>query len=539
VAEISSVDAVRAGTSGGPVTSRRTPHRLPLAVVLLGAALTTILTWAAASANTSSDHRLLHLQVRQAASALGAVLPSIATPLTAAFDSSAATHNTKAFQQIISPSVGAAGPFLSVSLWQVSPGPPKPLVVVGAQPVLPNEPGGVAAFFRQIKPDGTLSVTSIIGGSTPRLGYGEIPADQGDTVLVYAESALPPNKKAVIPKNSGFSDLNFALYLGRKVDPSTLLETTGNLTGYHAQTSVTFGDRALTLVGTTKGPLAGGLSADLPLIAALLGALLTVGAAVTAEYLIRRRRLAEFLAMENARLYVEQRTIAETLQHSLLPGAIPHVDGLEIAVRYAPGIGGIEVGGDWYDVIPRGEGSVFFFVGDVSGRGLGAATTMGYLRHAIRAYAAQGGGPGAVLSKLGDLVDRASDGYFATVLCGQIDVGRHTPHCGLRRPLCPSGDRREGCPVHGPRGRTSHRCPAARSSPRDHHHRAPGDIRPSLHRWARRASWREPRCGAGPAAGNCPRSSRGRGRPRGQVLAELAPDGSDDDIAILGVKWLR
>ena len=533
------MDAVRAGTSGGPVTSRRTPHRLPLAVVLLGAALTTILTWAAASANTSSDHRLLHLQVRQAASALGAVLPSIATPLTAAFDSSAATHNTKAFQQIISPSVGAAGPFLSVSLWQVSPGPPKPLVVVGAQPVLPNEPGGVAAFFRQIKPDGTLSVTSIIGGSTPRLGYGEIPADQGDTVLVYAESALPPNKKAVIPKNSGFSDLNFALYLGRKVDPSTLLETTGNLTGYHAQTSVTFGDRALTLVGTTKGPLAGGLSADLPLIAALLGALLTVGAAVTAEYLIRRRRLAEFLAMENARLYVEQRTIAETLQHSLLPGAIPHVDGLEIAVRYAPGIGGIEVGGDWYDVIPRGEGSVFFFVGDVSGRGLGAATTMGYLRHAIRAYAAQGGGPGAVLSKLGDLVDRASDGYFATVLCGQIDVGRHTltvACAGHFAPLVIDGEgaRYMDLEVGPPIGVLPRAVPPETTI----------TVLPGTSVLAFTDGLVEHR-GESLDVGLARLQATAQGHRGGvdglvgQVLAELAPDGSDDDIAILGVKWLR
>jgi serine phosphatase RsbU (regulator of sigma subunit) len=531
------MDAVQARTSGRPVKYRRMAHRLPLAILLLGAALTTILTWAAASANYSNDHRLLILQVRQAASVLGAVLPTIATPLTAAFDSSAATHNTKAFQQIISPSVGAAGPFRSVSLWLISPGPPKPLVVVGAQPLLPNEPGGVAAFFRQVKPDGALSVTSIIGGSTPRLGYAEIPVGQGDTALVYAESPLPPNKQAVIPKNSAFSDLNFALYLGRKVGPSTLLETTGHLTGFQAKTSVPFGDRALTLVGTTKGSLAGGLSADLPLIAALLGAILTVAAAVTAEYLIRRRRFAEFLALENASLYVEQRTIAETLQHSLLPEAIPHVDGLEIAVRYAPGIGGIEVGGDWYDVIPHGEGSVFFFVGDVSGRGLGAATTMGYLRHAIRAYAAQGGGPGAVLSKLGDLVDRASDGYFATVLCGQIDVARHTLTVACAGHFAPlvidaAGARYVDVEVGPPIGVLPRTVPPETTI----------TVLPGASVLAFTDGLVEHR-GEILDVGLARLRATVQGHRGsvdglvGQVLAALAPDGSDDDIAILGVKW--
>jgi serine phosphatase RsbU (regulator of sigma subunit) len=500
--------------------------------------VTAVLTVAAASANTSSDHRLLNLQVRQAASAIGSALPSIQTPLTAAFDSSAATHNTKAFRQIISPDVGAAGPFSSVSLWQISPEPPKPLIVVGAPPVLPDEPGGVAAFFRKIKPDGTLSVTSIIGGPTPRLGYAEIPSGQGDTVLVYAESPLPADKKAVIPKSSAFSDLNFALYLGHRVDHSTLLETTGALVGYRARTSVPFGDRALTLIGTTTVPLAGDLSADLPLITALLGAILTVGAAVTAEYLIRRRRWAESLAVENAGLYVEQRTIAETLQHSLLPAEIPQVDGLEIAVRYAPGVGRIDVGGDWYDVIPGEEGKVFFFVGDVSGRGLGAATTMGYLRHAIRAYAAQGGGPAVVLEKLGDLVGRANDGHFATVLCGQIDMAERTltvACAGHFAPLQiePDGAHYMEVDAGPPIGVVPRSIPVETRI----------TISPGTCVLAFTDGLIERR-GESLDVGLARLRNSVKGSPDnmdglvGQVLADLAPDGSDD-IAILGVRWKK
>jgi serine phosphatase RsbU (regulator of sigma subunit) len=532
-------DDKQAALAPGRSSTRRVPHLFPLAVLLLGAVVTTLLTLAAASANSNSDQRLLTLQVRQAASALETAVASVQAPLTAAFDSSAATHDTSAFAQIISPDVGPAGPFLSASLWQISPGPPKPLIVVGAQPVLPTEPGGVAAFFGRVKAGGPLTVTSIIGGSTPRLGYAEIPAGQGDTVVVYAESALPPNKKAVIPKSSAFSDLDFALYLGPKVARSSLIETTGPLVGYHARASVPFGDSSLTLVGTTTTSLAGGLSADLPLIAALLGAILTLSAAVTSEYLIRRRRLAEVLASENAGLYVEQRTIAETLQHSLLPDAIPALDGLEIAVRYAPGVGGIEVGGDWYDVIPTGEGNAFFFVGDVSGRGLVAATTMGYLRHAIRAYVAQGGGPAVVLAKLADLVDPAEDGHFATVLGGYIDVAQRSltvASAGHFAPLVVDHDgaRYMDVDVGPPIGVLPHSVPVETTITVS----AGTSVLAFTDGLVER---RGENLDVGLA--RLKEAVEGDGGDvdslLGRLLAELAPDGSDDDIAILGVRWQR
>ncbi len=104
-----------------------------------------LLTWAAASANVGNEHRLLKLQVRQAATALGSAIPSLETPLTAAFDVAAATHDPQQFEQFIAPDVGPAGPFVSASLWRIAPGPPAPLVVVGANtPVGDPRPGGVA-----------------------------------------------------------------------------------------------------------------------------------------------------------------------------------------------------------------------------------------------------------------------------------------------------------------------------------------------------------------------------------------------------------
>ena len=516
----------------------RVPHRLPIVVLLFGAVVTALLTWTAASANTGSNHRLLELQVRQAATTLSSALTGLQTPLTAAFDVAAATQGTTAFRQLISPDVGAAGPFLSASLWQISPGPPKPLVVVGAQPLLATD-GGAAGFFAHVQPGHPLSVTSIIGGSTPRLGFAEIPAGHGDTVLVYAETPLPPDKKAVVPKNSAFSDLNFALYLGHEVAPSTLIERTGPLGGYAVRTSVPFGDTVLTLVGTTNVALAGGASANLALIAALTGAALTLSAALTAEYLIRRRRLAEVLAAENASLYVEQRTIAETLQHSLLPEEIPVVPGIEIAVRYLAGVGGIEVGGDWYDVIPRADAHFLFVVGDVSGRGLGAATTMAYLRHAIRAYAVQGGGPAIVLSKLGDLVGAAGTGHFATVLCCDIDVEHHllTVACaGHFPPLLRDrgGTRYLDVAVGPPIGVLPWAMPLETTI----------TVSPGASVLAFTDGLVERRgesldVGLTRLKGAVTVSDVDVDMLLGQLLAELAPEGSDDDIAILGVRWLN
>jgi serine phosphatase RsbU (regulator of sigma subunit) len=405
-----------------PQRSSRAPHVLPVLVLLVGAALTAVLTWASATANTNTNHRLLTVQVRQAGTILSSILPTVQTPLTAAYDAASVTHDQDVFKQFISPDVGAANLFISASLWRVVPGPPTRLITVGAAPQLSGQ--RAATFLSHVKTGGTLSVTAELDGPAPRLGFAEIPAGQGNTVVVYAETPLPKDKKAVVPQSSAFSDLDYALYLGRTDAPSALVERTGPLNGYRAHTVFPFGDTSLTLVGTTTAPLGGGLSATLPLIAALLGAALTVSAATTTEYLVRRRRLAEGVATENASLYAEERTISETLQRSLLPEAIPVLPGLTIAVRYVPGVGGIEIGGDWYDVIPNADGSALFMVGDVSGRGLHAATSMGYLRHAIRAYAAEGGGPSVLLTKLGDLMGRDEDGHFATVLCGQIDATR-------------------------------------------------------------------------------------------------------------------
>jgi serine phosphatase RsbU (regulator of sigma subunit)/anti-sigma regulatory factor (Ser/Thr protein kinase) len=89
--------------------------------------------------------------------------------------------------------------------------------------------------------------------------------------------------------------------------------------------------------------------------------------------------------------------IAETLQRSLLPDRIPRIPGVALTARYVPASAYLEVGGDWYDVMPLPDGLIGLAIGDVAGHGLQAAATMGQLRMAVRAYALQDPSPVSVL----------------------------------------------------------------------------------------------------------------------------------------------
>jgi serine phosphatase RsbU (regulator of sigma subunit) len=155
---------------------------------------------------------------------------------------------------------------------------------------------------------------------------------------------------------------------------------------------------------------------------AIAGGLFTLLVAAMTEWLIRRRELAAVLAAENRRLYQNQRNVAESLQHSLLPEDLPQHPELEVASRYVAGITGIHVGGDWYDVVEVGPQQLAFVIGDVAGHGLEAARLMASLRFSFGAYAVEGNGPAEILHKLGRMVDVRQDDRFATVMCGVADL---------------------------------------------------------------------------------------------------------------------
>jgi serine phosphatase RsbU (regulator of sigma subunit) len=98
---------------------------------------------------------------------------------------------------------------------------------------------------------------------------------------------------------------------------------------------------------------------------------------------------------------------------------------VETSARYEAGVKGIDIGGDWYDLIALDDRRLLLVVGDVSGRGVRAAATMAALRFAIQAYAAQNDPPDAILTKLSKLVNVGRSGHLATILCALLDVEAH------------------------------------------------------------------------------------------------------------------
>lgn len=125
-------------------------------------------------------------------------------------------------------------------------------------------------------------------------------------------------------------------------------------------------------------------------------------------------------AVDNARLFSARTMVAETLQRSLLPPRLPDVPGLELAARYRPLHAGIEVGGDFYDCYPVGDGWAFM-IGDVVGNGPRAAAVTAVVRHTARAVAPYVSGPGAVVRAVREaLVAGDDDEVFCTLLYGAV-----------------------------------------------------------------------------------------------------------------------
>jgi serine phosphatase RsbU (regulator of sigma subunit)/anti-sigma regulatory factor (Ser/Thr protein kinase) len=137
-----------------------------------------------------------------------------------------------------------------------------------------------------------------------------------------------------------------------------------------------------------------------------------------AEELARRASIA----VENARLFARQRTVAETLQQSLLPDHLPDIPGLATAARYVPGGPDVDIGGDWYDVMQLPGAEIGLALGDVVGRGERAAALMGQLRNAVRAYAFEGRSPAEVMDHVNGLLLEAGSENMATMIYGVLDV---------------------------------------------------------------------------------------------------------------------
>ncbi len=404
------------------------PHRASIVVLAVGVAVTAVLAFTAATLHDSNENRLLHQRVSEAAAVLSAAIPNLQTPLSSGAVLAEATHADRGALTSLMKPLTAGRPFVSVSVWPAHAPDPRPLMVVGSDPELANRPEpDVRTFLSQATTKKVVSVLDLLGASPRRLGYA-FSVGSSARYVVYAEAALPQNRRSNVDSNVAFSDLDYAIYLGSTEDAGRLLAASvvdPRFRGRTARDDVPFGDQTLRIVMTPRRELGGSLLARLPWLIGGLGTAIALAAALMTERLVRRRADAERLALQNARLFSEQRSVAQTLQHCLLPEERPEFPGLDLAVRYVPGVDGVDVGGDWYDVIGIDGSRVMIIVGDVSGRGLRAATAMASLRYAMRAYVAQGDAPDEVLFKLGKLINIVRDGHFATVLCGLVDVVEH------------------------------------------------------------------------------------------------------------------
>jgi PAS domain S-box-containing protein len=133
-------------------------------------------------------------------------------------------------------------------------------------------------------------------------------------------------------------------------------------------------------------------------------------------------------ALENARLFEERSSVAETLQRSLLPPELPDVPGIEIGTVYRPAGDGSEIGGDFYDVFALHDGSWGAVIGDVCGKGAPAAAMMALARYAVRTAALTERRPSAILRTLNEALLRGSvDERFATACVGRLDLPAGSP----------------------------------------------------------------------------------------------------------------
>ncbi|MFD4790450.1 SpoIIE family protein phosphatase [Streptomyces sp. NPDC058459] len=127
-------------------------------------------------------------------------------------------------------------------------------------------------------------------------------------------------------------------------------------------------------------------------------------------------------SLQRATLYEQEKDLAQSLQHAMLPRTIPSIRGADVAVRYRAGALGRDIGGDWYDLIPLPGGRVGAVIGDVQGHDSHAAAVMGQLRIVLRAYAAEGHTPAAVMARASVFLDELDTDRFATCLYAQADL---------------------------------------------------------------------------------------------------------------------
>jgi serine phosphatase RsbU (regulator of sigma subunit) len=131
------------------------------------------------------------------------------------------------------------------------------------------------------------------------------------------------------------------------------------------------------------------------------------------------------VAVDNARLATARRQTAQTLQRSLLPEVVPEVEGWEIAAFYrsADAADEVEVGGDFYDFLRVDDGWLAL-IGDVTGKGVQAATMTSLVRHGARFLSRYERSPSRILAGLNEALRERPGLWLCTALCVRLEADR-------------------------------------------------------------------------------------------------------------------
>ncbi|MFJ2190800.1 SpoIIE family protein phosphatase [Kitasatospora sp. NPDC087861] len=126
-------------------------------------------------------------------------------------------------------------------------------------------------------------------------------------------------------------------------------------------------------------------------------------------------------SLERARLYDTHLHRATELQRAMLPRTLPRLSGIASAARYLPSTEGMQIGGDWYDLLKLPDDRIGLVIGDVQGHNAEATAVMGQLRSGLRAYATDGHDPAATLARTSRLLTELDTELFATCLYLTLD----------------------------------------------------------------------------------------------------------------------
>lgn len=412
-----------------PRDGTRHPRRVAAVIALAGIVLTVITAWGAHRIDRETEESLLDGQSQQAAVVLSAAITVIEQPLEAAlaaYDSAGGANGGAVFRRFMSEYVGEDKVFQNASVWRRTGDGLDRVATIGAAPT-----SVVRAQLRESFASTTTTIRFVNAGERTQIAYARADSDTG--TLVYAERLLPADRRAPVDRDSAFSEIHYAIYLGDEiradalsttdVDPSTL-----PFDGITATEQVPFGDKVLTLTTTPRDHLGSELGQQLPWLLLIAGLLLTAVATHAGQQLARGRLTAEQDAdtitalYERAEtLYGQQRELFVSLQRALLPHVNPQIPQVELATKYVAGARGLDIGGDWYSIIGLDETRYGFVVGDVSGRGVDSVAVMAQARFTIRAYLVDGDGPSAALEKCAPQFDIGRDGHMTTVLVGVGD----------------------------------------------------------------------------------------------------------------------